>query len=465
MVRTMSKYTLPRGRIPKAFNQNLPGTDVGSCVACTFTKILEVINFIKTGEYIELSKGYMYGRNNYKGKRNPGMSEEYTLDVMLQRGTVPVSMCSDYDEIPDIVKILENRSDIAQLDKAAEEYKLNGWENISCNNSKDRFEKVKEYLKKHEMPLAGTIKKYKGEKHSVVIVGYEDDYILFHNHTGSDELEKVKYDRFSKAYYLDGDVEVKNANTTQEVDNMGYKLIDVNDFKNYLDSLKITRKITVIQLHHTYSPAYRDFNGDNHIKLQNSMRNYHVKPRGYSDIAQTFTIFPDGKICTGRDINTAPAGIYGANSTGVCIECVGNFDGTDTMTEAQKNAIAGAVKILLDKFGLNARTGVTYHAWWTSGGTALGTYIAGRSVKTCPGTKFFGGNTREAYEKNLLPLIENYGKEKKPMLESANDITWELNHTYFPITDMEGFVKALDDAKQNNSPLYWGYYKLVNRIK
>lgn len=50
-------------------------------------------------------------------------------------------------------------------------------------------------------------------------------------------------------------------------------------------------------------------------------------------------------------------------------------------------------------------------------------------------------------------------------LTSANDIAWELNHSYFPITQMERFIKDLEEAKKNNSSLYWGYYKLVNKIK
>lgn len=50
-------------------------------------------------------------------------------------------------------------------------------------------------------------------------------------------------------------------------------------------------------------------------------------------------------------------------------------------------------------------------------------------------------------------------------LTSANDIVWELNHTYFPITDTKKFVSELEEAKKNNSSLYWGYYKLVNNIK
>lgn len=56
-------------------------------------------------------------------------------------------------------------------------------------------------------------------------------------------------------------------------------------------------------------------------------------------------------------------------------------------------------------------------------------------------------------------------KEDKPMLETANDIVWELNHSYFPITETAKFVKELEEAKKKNSSLYWGYYKLVNKIK
>lgn len=55
--------------------------------------------------------------------------------------------------------------------------------------------------------------------------------------------------------------------------------------------------------------------------------------------------------------------------------------------------------------------------------------------------------------------------ETKKELTSANDITWELNHSYFPILETDNFVKALDEAKKANSPLYWGYYKLVNKVK
>lgn len=70
-------------------------------------------------------------------------------------------------------------------------------------------------------------------------------------------------------------------------------------------------------------------------------------------------------------------------------------------------------------------------------------------------------------------IIEGFGLNKFKndvqssvnLLTSANDITWELNRSFFPITEQEKFVKELDEAKQKNSSLYWGFYKLVNKIK
>ena len=459
------KFTIPKERIPHAFPQGA----IGACVACTITKILEVINYIKTGEYIEFSKGYTYGRHNRPDKRQGGMDYEYALNSLMERGSVPADMYTDYDEMPDIRDRLFASERFNELEKEAERTKIKTWEKIQGNIYK--LDNIKKYLYEHQMPLIGNMTG--NTQHCTVIVGYDGDKLLYQDHDVTGRIISIKHTKFNYAFYIDGGIEnnelsdTDNKEINEEENDMGYKLMDISEFKNYLDSLNITRRITLVQLHHTYSPAYKQFTENNHLALQKAMRDYHVKTRGFNDIAQTFTIFPDGKICTGRDINIAPAGIYGANSTGICIECIGNFDkGGDTMAEAQKNAIVGATKILLDKFGLNARTGVTYHAWWSEGGTNLGTYNKARSVKTCPGTNFFGGNTREAYEKNLMPLIENYGKEEKKMLESGNDIVWELmnGRLKVEITEVERAVKALDKAKKNTefSSLYWILYKIVN---
>ena len=74
-------------------------------------------------------------------------------------------------------------------------------------------------------------------------------------------------------------------------------------------------------------------------------------------------------------------------------------------------------------------------------------------------------------KKNDIPkaiadgIVKGFGlKEIDPLLTSVKDITNELK-SYFPITDPERFEKELDDAKKKNSSLYWGYYKLANKIK
>jgi len=192
------------------------------------------------------------------------------------------------------------------------------------------------------------------------------------------------------------------------------KKYSIEEFKKYINSLHLSRSIRLIQLHHTYSPGYKQFNGSNHTQLQTGMRNYHIKTNGWSDIGQHFTIFPDGVIMTGRSMEKTPAGIKGANTGAICIECVGNFDRDgDKMTAEQKNAIVSAVKILLERFNLKAADAITYHCWWASNGTKIGDYSKTKSSKTCPGENFFGGNSKAAFEMNLLPLLEESKKINK----------------------------------------------------
>ena len=452
----MDKFLLPKVRLPRPYQQNIYkngklSSTVGSCAACTFTRILEVINYFKTGVYTNLSVGYMYGRHNRSDKKGAGMNEILVLDELLRFGTVPESMCNDYGEMPEIKTRIESRADLPELDKAAEEYKLTAWEDISAG----KLESVKKYLNTYGLPLAGRTKKF-GDNHVCLIVGYDGNNILWLDHDGTEDIHTSRYSKFTAVYFLDGGLGQMN----------DFKLFNgADDLKTWLARQSVSRKITTVQLHHTYSPSYKNVTGKNHLQLQQSMRDYHVQSRGFADIAQHFTIFPDGKIMTGRSLNAAPAGIKGCNTNGICIECLGNFDkGGDTMTDAQKQAIAAAVRVLLDRFKLTAGS-VTYHAWWTADGKNLGDYISGKSAKTCPGTNFFGGNTKEAYEKNLRPIIE--GKEEKVMLETGNDIVWELmnGRHKIEITEVERAIKAIDDAKKNAkfSSLYWILYKIVNK--
>ena len=175
--------------------------------------------------------------------------------------------------------------------------------------------------------------------------------------------------------------------------NEQYILLNKLGFYKFLTDNPIKRDIRFIQNHHTWKPIYDNFHGDNHLKLCEGMKRSHLK-RGFSDIAQNITTFPDGLIMICRSMETTPAGIKGKNTGGVCIEHVGNFDiDGDVMTQEHKDCIIWLNKELLNYFSLEANIDtVVYHTWYAS--------------KSCPGTNFFGGNTKEDAQANLIPLIK-----------------------------------------------------------
>ena len=207
----------------------------------------------------------------------------------------------------------------------------------------------------------------------------------------------------------------------------GFTKMNVNEFKSWIQK-QGNYNYNGIQIHHTYSPSYANFykaNGTHEDELtrQRNMQSYHVNTNGWDDIAQHFTIFPNGAIVTGRSLsNTTAIGIRGWNYNKICIEIYGNFDkGGDVMTNEQKQAVIAVYGELCKKFNITPSVStLRCHAWFTSGGTYLGDYSSSRSAKTCPGTNFMGfGNTREAIEKNFIPLVKNYISNRASSNSSA----------------------------------------------
>jgi hypothetical protein len=183
-------------------------------------------------------------------------------------------------------------------------------------------------------------------------------------------------------------------------------LLELNEFDDWLGMQNIKRKINLIQQHHTYVPAYKHFKNENHFQLCKSMEKGHLE-RGFAEIAQNFTTFPDGKIMICRNLNTIPAGIKGANTNGICIENVGNFDSEqDIMTSMQSDTIISMIRALLTKLNLTAgNQTIVYHHWYD---LTLGTRISEEGTgdtKSCPGNNFFGGNTVDSFNINFLPLL------------------------------------------------------------
>lgn len=216
----------------------------------------------------------------------------------------------------------------------------------------------------------------------------------------------------------------------------GFTLMTVSEFEKWIKTVSVSRSITLLQVHHTWSPSFAQFNGSNHFTLQQNMKSYHVNSCGYADIAQNFTVFPDGTIMTGRSLNLNPAGIYGANTNGICVEHLGNFDkGGDVMPAVMKNAIVRIYAAMANRFKINPETGIRYHGWYTASGTYLGTYNLSRSCKTCPGTNWFGGNSRASYDANFKPLIKqamsgNYEGVDEEVVENIKVFNCANKKTY-----------------------------------
>lgn len=227
-----------------------------------------------------------------------------------------------------------------------------------------------------------------------------------------DELNKI----------LKGDDEVS---TTK----YGFTKMTPAEFKTWIHK-QGNYKYTGLQVHHTWMPDYSCFykaNGKHEDELtrQYNTQQYHKKTNGWGDIAQHFTIFPNGAIVTGRKLsNTTAIGIKGWNSNKICIEIYGNFDkGKDVMTKEQKEAVITVYGELCKKFKITPSIStIRCHAWFTAGGTYLGDYNKSKSAKTCPGTNFMGfGNSKAAIRDNFIPLIQNYISGKTTTTTTVKD--------------------------------------------
>lgn len=203
----------------------------------------------------------------------------------------------------------------------------------------------------------------------------------------------------------------------------------IQEFADWLVKQNVKRKITTLQVHHMWLPDYSCWKTDNALRRQKNTKDYHINHNKWGDIAQHFSICPNGHIVTGRSLEKTPIGIKGWNTNSVCTEIYGNFDkGYDTMNSVQKKAVIAFYALMSWKFniGINS-THIRPHCWFTSDGRYLGNYSQPKSAKSCPGTGFFGGNTKASFNANFYPLIKAF--DVRPYVDSTykgeNDIVIE----------------------------------------
>lgn len=214
----------------------------------------------------------------------------------------------------------------------------------------------------------------------------------------------------------------------------GFTLFEkTSEIGPWLKKQNVTRTISRLQVHHMDLPNYSTWEktdkkvfDEPHFGRTQSLNDYGKKTWNYSDghgkyIAQHFNVFPDGKITTGRHLNSTPIGIRGWNTNAICIEIYGDFDkGKDVMTAAQKKAVVALYGELCKRFKIKPSTStIRPHCWFTAGGTYLGKYDSSRSAKTCPGTNFMGYGCSTTGFAKFIKEVKAYvdGEESKEVVK------------------------------------------------
>ena len=218
----------------------------------------------------------------------------------------------------------------------------------------------------------------------------------------------------------------------------GFTLLEnAKDVRNWLAKQNVTRTITRLQVHHMDAPSYSTWEKTDkkvftepHFGRTQSLNDYGKRTwgSGASDghghyIAQHFNVFPDGKITTGRNLNSTPIGIRGWNTNAICVEIYGKFDkGHDVMNAKQKEAVIYLYGELCKRFDIPVNTShIRPHCWFTAGGTYLGKYNPSRSAKTCPGTNFWGTGCSTSGFGKFIADVKAYVNGKAPVEEKPKE--------------------------------------------
>jgi C1A family cysteine protease len=117
---------------PDEFELDMPGVknqmNINSCVANALATIVEYFNEKETGEYVEMSVGYIYGNRRLTIHKGKGLFTRDTIRTVAKYGDVPNVYFPNNTEAPRIVEEFEDKVDCIEATgyrfKFAEYFKL-----------------------------------------------------------------------------------------------------------------------------------------------------------------------------------------------------------------------------------------------------------------------------------------------------------------------------------------------------
>ena len=192
--------------------------------------------------------------------------------------------------------------------------------------------------------------------------------------------------------------------------------------------------------HHVASPDHKTYNAKpDPLYWQATMKEFHVKTRGFADIAQHCTLLPDGRFVTGRDFGRQPASMTGQNGKNgdvFMIEMIGNFN-VDKLAGLQKESVMKLAKWFLDRGKI-----IKFHRDYAS------TDCPGKSIDKA---KFIAEARAFKEGEDEMLQVGNKGAETKVWQEKLIKLGYDLGR-WGADGDFGGATqKAVEDFQRANS--------------
>lgn len=180
------EYILPSERIPDCRNQKW----TGQCVAFTGTNIIQILNQIETGERVQFSTTYAYGRHRNEYQREvQGMNPFSFVKHLCLLGSVPHDEMPKLVDVPEAYDLVHNHPSLDKLDEIASKTKIKTYIGFVSADSRKRNTEIKRALLRYKIPLFGNIK-MGGGYHAVSIIGWDKNNFYYMNSWGEKSGKK-----------------------------------------------------------------------------------------------------------------------------------------------------------------------------------------------------------------------------------------------------------------------------------
>ncbi len=137
---------------------------VGACCACAMATIAEYI------WKCEFSEGWNYG--TFREHKGAGLYVQKALELWKKIGSVPTADFGLLAEMPEMKELVEKYPELFDI---AKRYQIKGYSAIHYADLKKRDVAVKTALTRENVALLAICPDYFGERHAVVIDGWNDE--------------------------------------------------------------------------------------------------------------------------------------------------------------------------------------------------------------------------------------------------------------------------------------------------